>query len=164
MSRRRIDGKLCVHQADQTSLPPRTESTRPDAKPIKPKVTIEVACDASDVVEPLPLMAASNAAGHGLCTAQSLLIGYGSRQLLQFEQIEYNLAEKNQVLIRADPKKRAAAAGAGLSRQAQQAVGKERALKTVQPVVDASAEYQTRPRRRWWRVARSRSRRSKVSV
>lgn len=108
------------------------------AKPIKPKVTIEVASDHSDIVEPIPLLAAS--IEHSV-SEHSLLVGYGSRALLQFEHIEYNLAEKNKVLIRKDPKK--ALSGSGLTRQAVAAGAKDRALKTVTPVIDETAEYQT---------------------
>lgn len=108
------------------------------AKPIKPKVTIEVASDHSDIVAPIPLLAAS--IEHSV-SQQSLLVAYGSRALLQFEHIEYTLAEKNQVLIRKDPTK--VLSNSNLTRQAASASAKDRALKTVTPVVDGTAEYQT---------------------
>lgn len=54
---------------------------------------------------------------------------------------EFNIAEKNQVLIRKDPKK--TQAGAGVTKQAAAATAKDRVLKTVAPVVDDTAEYQT---------------------
>lgn len=122
-------------------------------------MTIEVASDQSDIVEPIPLLAASINLG---ATEHSLLVGYGSRALLQFENIvssfnrvehwapcsrsmpfdsqEYNLAEKNQVLIRKDPKKSLAS---GVTKQAAAATAKDRVLKTITPVVDETAEYQT---------------------
>lgn len=47
-------------------------------------MTIEVASDQSDIVEPVPLLAASLSLG---VQQHSLLVGYGSRALMQFENI-----------------------------------------------------------------------------
>lgn len=54
------------------------------SKPVKPKVTIEIASDQSDTVEPIPVVTASITLG---VQRQSLLVGYGDRQFLHFENI-----------------------------------------------------------------------------
>lgn len=52
---------------------------------------------------------------------------------------EINLLEKNQVLIRTDPKQTTA----NISKQAAKETAKDRLLKTIAPIVDGNAEYQT---------------------
>ena len=54
------------------------------AKPIKPKVTIEIASDSADMVEPIPIITASLNFSN---KDQTLLIGYGDRNFLRFETI-----------------------------------------------------------------------------
>lgn len=55
-----------------------------NGKPIKPKVTIEVASDADNNVIPIPIIAALLDYNND---EQSLLLGYGDRLFLQFELI-----------------------------------------------------------------------------
>lgn len=53
-------------------------------KPIKPKVTIEIASDAGTTVEPVPIVTATLTLS---ANNQSILVGYGHRDFLHFEQI-----------------------------------------------------------------------------
>lgn len=73
---------------------------KPD-KPIKPKVTIQIASDGTEHIAPIHAIAAfidQTAKGN------KILLGYGDKQFLRFEYVEPNSAEKVQVLIRTDPK------------------------------------------------------------
>lgn len=53
-------------------------------KPIKPKITIEIASDAGSTVEPVPIVTATLSLS---ANDQSILVGYGDRDFLHFEQI-----------------------------------------------------------------------------
>lgn len=113
-------------------------------KPIKPKVTIEIASDdqTTGAVAPVAVVTAAfnGQSTTALAAKNQVLIGYGDRQFLQFELIEYNTVEKNQVLIRQDPKKSVT----GSAQQKLAAARDKSLLKTVTPVVEAgSVEYQT---------------------
>lgn len=59
---------------------------------MKPKVTIEIASDQSDTVEPIPVVTASISLG---VNQQSLLVGYGDRQFLHFENIVSRIFKLN---------------------------------------------------------------------
>lgn len=76
------------------------DNIKPD-KPIKPKVTIGVASDSDTVITPIPAIAASINSGP---KAKDILIAYGDKQFLQFENVVPNFTEKLQSLIRNDPK------------------------------------------------------------
>lgn len=54
------------------------------AKPIKPKVTIEIASDVGSTVEPVPIVTATLSLS---ANDQSILVGYGDRDFLHFEHI-----------------------------------------------------------------------------
>lgn len=55
-------------------------------------MTIEIASDQSDTVEPIPVVTASITLG---ANQQSLLIGYGDRQFLHFENIVSTINNNN---------------------------------------------------------------------
>lgn len=72
-------------------------------KYIKPKVSLQIASDGAETVEPIHAIAA-----HFVEDAQhseEILFGYGSQRLLQFERYTPNYAEKLNVIVRTDPKK-----------------------------------------------------------
>lgn len=72
-------------------------------KYIKPKVSLQIASDGANTVEPIYAIAA-----HIVEDAQhshEILFGYGSLRLLQFEKYTPNYAEKLNVIVRTDPKK-----------------------------------------------------------
>lgn len=71
-------------------------------KPIKPKVTLEIVSDSSNCVVPVPAIVASLEFSH---TNKKILLGYGNFQTIRFENIEPEFTEKNQLLIRSDPRK-----------------------------------------------------------
>lgn len=99
-------------------------------KNIKPRVTIEIATDSSQIVEPIPIISATIEFGN---KSKSIHFGYGDRQNVRFEESELDTSEKRQVLIRSDPK-----------RPPIKANDKSINLKTVAPHIDAAGvEYQT---------------------
>lgn len=100
-------------------------------KPIKPKVTIEIASDSSQVIKPLPAVAAS------LDHAQKdhILFAYGDQQILTFEQITPNYSEKLQVLVRSDPKSQF------LKKKSIQSNHVGASLNTITPLVSENVEY-----------------------
>lgn len=71
-------------------------------QPTRPTITIEIANDSAQVVEPIPIVTASLEYGHKINNVQ---IAYGDRQRLRFELLEPETNEKRQVFIRTDPKK-----------------------------------------------------------
>lgn len=71
--------------------------------PIKPKVTLEIVSNAKSAVEAIPAVAASIHFGRE--SDDSVLVGYGNKQLMRFEHFEISLKKKNQLEIRADPRK-----------------------------------------------------------
>ncbi|ALC40642.1 CG30349 [Drosophila busckii] len=95
-------------------------------KYIKPKVSLQIASDGADTVEPIHAMAA-----HFVADAQhsdEILFGYGNRQLLQFERYTPNYAEKLNVIVRTDPKKL-------YTKKQRQEKNIETASKTQTPIV-----------------------------
>lgn len=99
-------------------------------KNIKPRVTIEIATDSTQIVEPIPIISATIEFGN---KSKSIHYGYGDRHNLRFEESELDTSEKRQVLIRSDPKKTFAKAN-----------DKTKSLKTVAPHIDAAnVEYQS---------------------
>ncbi|XP_054740556.1 WD repeat-containing protein 43 isoform X2 [Anastrepha obliqua] len=106
-------------------------------KPIKPKLTIEIASDSATVIAPIPAISVSlRHSAH----PQELIFGYGNSSFLVFERLKPNFAEKLQVLIRADPKLLYLTQGK-LSRKDGKSGG---ALKTLTPIVnEAKVDYKS---------------------
>lgn len=71
-------------------------------KSMRPTVTIEIANDTSQLVEPIPIITATL---ESMNRSNNIRIGYGDRQRLRFECIEPDFNEKRTVLIRSDVKK-----------------------------------------------------------
>lgn len=104
--------------------------------PIRPSITIEIANDSAQVVEPIPIVTASLEYSHKSNTVQ---IAYGDRQRLRFELLEPETNEKRQVFIRADPKKSFAN---DTGSETKTKAGSN--LKTISPLIEtAKVEYQT---------------------
>ncbi|XP_046866377.1 WD repeat-containing protein 43 isoform X2 [Drosophila willistoni] len=72
-------------------------------KHIKPKVSLQIASDGAETLEPLHAFGAHFV--QDKTRTHEILFGYGSRSLLQFERFAPNYAEKLNVIVRADPKK-----------------------------------------------------------
>lgn len=105
-------------------------------QPIRPAITIEIANDSAQVVEPIPIVTASLEYGHKSNTVQ---IAYGDRQRLRFELVEPETNEKRQVFIRTDPKKAFASDASGAT--VTKAVSN---LKTISPLIETEkVDYQT---------------------
>lgn len=105
-------------------------------QPIRPSITIEIANDSAQVVEPIPIVTVSLEHSH---KSNSVQIAYGDRQRLRFELIEPETNEKRQVFIRTDPKKALAGdTGSGTKTKATSN------LKTISPLIETDkVEYQT---------------------
>lgn len=102
-------------------------------QPNRPSITIEIANDSAQVVEPIPIVTASLEYGQKNNTVQ---IAYGDRQRLRFELLEPETNEKRQVFIRTDPKK--AFANDGTKTKASSN------LKTISPLIETEkVDYQT---------------------
>lgn len=103
-------------------------------KPMKPTLTIEIANDAPQLVEPIPICTVSMEIGRA---QKKLQIGYGDRQVLRFEMVEPNFTERRQVLIRS-----------GVKATTNDAAAKKRttnALKTIAPIVNMEdVEFQSK--------------------
>lgn len=103
-------------------------------KPMKPTLSIEIANDSSQLVDPIPICTASLGIGRAQKTIQ---IGYGDRQVLRFEMIAPDYSDRRQVLTR----------NAFKSKQADFS-DKTRAaqiLKNVTPTIDlANVEFQSK--------------------
>lgn len=103
-------------------------------KPMKPTLTIEIANDSPQLVEPIPICTVSMEIGRA---QKALQIGYGDRQVLHFELIEPNLNERRQVLIRSSKK-----SGQNDSMAKKRTTN---ALKTIAPIIDLeNVEFQTK--------------------
>lgn len=104
------------------------------SKPMKPTLTIEIANDSPQLVEPIPICTVSMEIGRA---QKKLQIGYGDRQVLHFELIEPNFSERRQVLIRSSSKS-----------TSTDATAKKRtinALKTITPIVNLNdVEFQSK--------------------
>lgn len=99
-------------------------------KTIRPKITIEIASDSTQIVEPIAIIAGTIEFGN---KAKSARFSYGDRQQLRSEEVELDFSEKRQVLIRSDPKKLTA-------KQNDKSIS----LKTISAHIDADqVEYQT---------------------
>lgn len=94
------------------------------SKPSKPTVTLEVANDSAQTVEPIPICTASMQ-----LTRAHVKIGYGDRQVLRFEQIEPDYNVRRQVLTRESVKKSLGESANARKRAAA-------ASKTVTPIID----------------------------
>lgn len=70
-------------------------------KPMKPQLTIEIANDSPQLVEPIPICTVSMKHEK---IQRKIQIGYGDRQILRFELITPDYSEKRQVLIRSGVK------------------------------------------------------------
>lgn len=103
-------------------------------KPTKPTLTIEIANDVSQLVEPIPICTVSMDIGRA---QKKLQIGYGDRQVLRFELVEPDFNERRQVLIRS-----------GSKSVVIDAAAKKRttnALKTIAPIVNLeNVEFQSK--------------------
>lgn len=98
------------------------------AKPVKPRVTIQVVSDTGQtdsIVSPIPIVGAIFKAN------TNLTIGYGNSLFLRFEDVVLNDYEKIQCLIRKDPRKVSSTSKA------------EEVSKTRAPVVDGDVSYLT---------------------
>ncbi|KAH8299449.1 hypothetical protein KR044_001499 [Drosophila immigrans] len=101
---------------------------------IKPKVTLQIASDGADTVEPIFAVAANFV--HDEQRAHEILFGYGTRSLLQFERYTPNYGEKLNVIVRTDPKK------LYTKKKRVDQSGTQEALKTKIPIVNkAEVEY-----------------------
>ncbi|XP_055906734.1 WD repeat-containing protein 43 [Eupeodes corollae] len=100
-------------------------------KPIKPKVTIEIASDSTSAIQPIPAVAAS--LEHAM--KGQILFCYGNTNFMTFEQIFPNYSEKLQVLVRADPKSRF------MKKKKTDSTQIGSSLKTLTPYVDSKVEY-----------------------
>ncbi|XP_067007898.2 WD repeat-containing protein 43 [Anabrus simplex] len=96
-------------------------------KPLKPKVTIQVASDTGqnkETVKPIPILG-----GH-LCDCNVALLAYGNQVFLAFERIALDYQEKIMCIVRQDPRK--------------MSVSKEEAVSKVRiPETGDSVEYVT---------------------
>ncbi|KAL5286831.1 WDR43 family protein [Megaselia abdita] len=70
-------------------------------KPLKPKVTIQVASDGGSVIEPITVVAASMKFSEN---AKEVLFAYGDRFFLMFEKKQVDYSQKIDVLVRVHPK------------------------------------------------------------
>lgn len=96
----------------------------------KPKVTIQIASDSTQLVEQIPIIASSIEHSN---KKNNIRFGYGDRNHLRFEEIPLDYSSKEDTLIRSDPKKAQSKANA-----------KSVNLKTITPHIDTSnVEYQT---------------------
>ncbi|XP_034479036.1 WD repeat-containing protein 43 [Drosophila innubila] len=96
-------------------------------KYIKPKVSLQIASDGADTVEPIYALAAHFV--HDAQRPHEILFGYGTRSLLQFERYSPNYGEKLNVIVRTDPKK------LYTKKQRADQSGSAEALKMKTPVV-----------------------------
>lgn len=121
-----------LHYFAVDSLAKTVEQT--PSKPMKPTLTIEIANDSPQLVEPIPLCTVSMEIGRA---QKKLQIGYGDRQVLRFELIEPDFNERRQVLIRS-----------GSKSVQNDAAAKKRttnALKTIAPIINAdNVEFQSK--------------------
>lgn len=105
--------------------------------PTKPTLTIEIANNSSQMVEPIPICTVSmEIVG---AQEEQLQIGYGDRQALRFEMIEPDFSVRRQILTRSSSKTKTAANDvAGKKRTAN-------ALKTIAPIVNMEdVEFQSK--------------------
>lgn len=104
-------------------------------RPTKPTLTIEIANDSPQLVEPIPICSVSMEIGR---VHEKLQIGYGDRQALRFEMIEPNFSERRQIITRSGSKAKTTNDVAGKKRTAN-------ALKTIAPIVNMEdVEFQTK--------------------
>lgn len=97
-------------------------------KPNKPKITIKIVSDCTDVVQLIPTLTATLefVNDNAKETLRNAIIGYGDTNFMRFEFMEIDLSlTDSQALIRSDPKK-----------FATKATTKGKILKTVTPGVN----------------------------
>ncbi|XP_030387847.1 WD repeat-containing protein 43 [Scaptodrosophila lebanonensis] len=97
------------------------------SKFIKPKVSLQIASDGADIVEPIHAIAAHFV--HDANRSHEILFGYGSRSILRFERFTPNYAEKLNVIVRTDPKKLVT------KTQRKKKANTETTLKTPEPII-----------------------------
>ncbi|XP_031621725.1 WD repeat-containing protein 43 [Contarinia nasturtii] len=103
-------------------------------KPMKPTLTIEIANDSPQLVEPIPICTVGMEIGRA---QKKLQIGYGDRQVVRFELIEPDFNERRQVLIRSSSK--------SVTNDATTKKRTTNALKTIAPIVNMeSVEFQSK--------------------
>ncbi|KAH8277800.1 hypothetical protein KR018_007623 [Drosophila ironensis] len=103
-------------------------------KVVKPKVSLQIASDGADTVEPIHAVAAHFVADSN--RSNEILFGYGSGQQLQFERFTPNYADKINVILRTDPKKLYA------KKKGQDQPGFQAATKVKTPIVSQkTVEY-----------------------
>lgn len=97
-------------------------------KPVKPKVTIQVASDGGAMIEPITVLAASLRFSEN---AKEVLIAYGDKYFLMFEKKAINYSQKIDVLVRAHPRE-------ALNDKKTKKGPQEKGLKTLVPIVKPS--------------------------
>lgn len=106
-------------------------------KPTKPTLTIEIANDSPQMVEPIPICAVSMEISGA--QKKQLQIGYGDRHALRFEMIEPDFSDRRQIITRSSTSK---------TKPTNDVAGKKRtanALKTIAPIVNMEdVEFQTK--------------------
>lgn len=101
-------------------------------KPMKPQLTIEIANDSTQLVEPIPICTVSMKCER---TQKKIQIGYGDRQIIRFELIVPDFSEKRQVLVR----------GGFKSKPMEANKRTINALKTITPIINfENVEYQSK--------------------
>lgn len=113
------------------------EHSETKSKVTKPSLTIEIANNSAQMVEPIPICTVSmEIVG---AKDEQLQIGYGDRQALRFEMIEPDFSVRRQILTRSSAKAKTVA---------NDAAGKKRtanALKTIAPIVNMEdVEFQSK--------------------
>lgn len=102
------------------------------SKPLKPRLTIEIANDSPQLVEPIPICTVSMEFAR---SQKKIQIGYGDRQILRFELIAPDFNERRQILVRSSAK----------SSQSDTHKRTANALKTITPIINmADVEFQTK--------------------
>lgn len=100
-------------------------------KPSKPQLTIEIANDSPQLVEPIPICTVLMTIARA---QKQIQIGYGDRKILHFELILPEFNEKRQILIRSGLK----------SKQSEANKRSINALKTITPIINMDdVEFQT---------------------
>lgn len=103
-------------------------------KPVKPKVTLQVASDSGSVIEPITVVAGSLKFSEN---AKEILFAYGDKYFLMFEKKELDYNQKIDVLVRLHPKE-------ALNDKKEKKGTKAKNLKTLVPTVNpADVSYKS---------------------